>query len=211
MTKSSFTFSLGDFILTPPIEAMKAGDRAPKFPFNSTDYVHVGEEIILREGSNLKGSRGFMPISAHLIQSYVNAIDESKRKYAAEHKIECNREEKTENTNNKNDENKAEDNIVDEADENIEDKFGWDTEENTEENSEENTVDNTEEMTEEKAEMFPETVATNEISEVESKPGEYTIENIPIPDRLVIVIVKWYLKLPLKLQIILRILHLLKK
>ena len=73
------------------------------------------------------------------------------------------------------------------------------------------TVDNTEEMTEEKAEMFPETVATNEISEVESKPGEYTIENIPIPDRLVIVIVKWYLKLPLKLQIILRILHLLKK
>ena len=157
MTKSSFTCSLGDFILTPPIETMEANDRAPKFPFNSTDYVHVGEEIILREGSNLKGSMGFMPISAHLIQSYVNAIDESKQKYAAEHKIECNREEKTENTNNKNDENKAEDNIVSE---------------NTEENSEENTVNNTEEMTEEKAEMIPKTVATNDISEVESKPGQ---------------------------------------
>ena len=47
---------------------MSAGDRAPKFPFNRTDYVHVGEEVILREGSNLKGSRGLMPISAHLIQ-----------------------------------------------------------------------------------------------------------------------------------------------
>merc|ERR1712176_52802 len=110
-----------------------AGDRAPKFPFNRTDYVHVGEEIILREGSNLKGSRGLMPISAHLIQSYVNAIDESKRKYAAEHKMECDLEEKTENTNDKN-----------------------------EGNSEENTVDNTEEMTEEKAEMIPETVETND-------------------------------------------------
>ena len=116
---------------------MKAGDRAPKFPFNRTDYVHVGEEIILREGSNLKGSRGLMPISAHLIQSYVNAIDESKRKYAAEHKTECNLEEKTENTNDTNDENKAEDTIEDKADENIEDKVGRDTEENAAKNTEE--------------------------------------------------------------------------
>ena len=59
------------------------------------------------------------------------------------------------------------------------------TEENVEENSEENTVDNTEGMTEEKAEMIPETVATNDISEVERKPGE-SIENIPIPDSEVV-------------------------
>lgn len=160
---------------------MKAGDRAPKFPFNRTDYVHVGEEIILREGSNLKGSRGLMPISAHLIQSYVNAIDESKRKYAAEHKTECNLEEKTENTNDTNDENKAEDTIEDKADENIEDKVGRDTEENAAKNTEENTVENTEEMAEENAEMIPEIVETNDNPEVESKPEE-SIENEPIPD-----------------------------
>ena len=135
---------------------MSAGDRAPKFPFNRTDYVHVGEEIILREGSNLKGSRGLMPISAHLIQSYVNAIDESKRKYAAEHNIDSNPEY---------DENKAE--------ENIEAK----TDENTEETTEKNDEENTEEITE----MVHEVSETNEIPEVESKQEE-SIENKPNPE-----------------------------
>ena len=148
---------------------MSAGDRAPKFPFNRTDYVHVGEEVILREGSNLKGSRGLMPISAHLIQSYVNAIDESKRKYAAEHNIECDLEDKNENTNDENDGNKAEENIEVKPDEN--------TDENTEEKTEKNDEENTEEITE----MVPEVAETNEIPEVESKPEEL-IENEPSPE-----------------------------
>ena len=139
---------------------MKAGDRAPKFPFNRTDYVHVGEEVLLREGSNLKGSRGLMPISAHLIQSYVNAIDESKRKYAAEHNIDCELEDKNENTNEEKVDDKAEDNIEDKSDEKIE------------EITEKNDIENTEEITE----IVPEVAETNEIPEVESKPEE-SIEN----------------------------------
>ena len=144
---------------------MSAGDRAPKFPFNRTDYVHVGEEVILREGSNLKGSRGLMPISAHLIQSYVNAIDESKRKYAAEHNIECDLEDKNENTN--------EEKVDDKAEKNIEAKPDENTEEKTEKNDEENAK--------EVMEMVPEVAETNEIPEVESKPEEL-IENEPSPE-----------------------------
>ena len=147
---------------------IKAGDRAPKFPFNRTDYVHVGEEIILREGSNLKGSRGLMPISAHLIQSYVNAIDESKRKYAAENNIECNLEDKTEDKAEEKAEDKAEDNIEDKADD------------NTEDNTENTTEENIEDKTEEKTEIIPEVVETNDIS-VENEPGE-SLENKPIPE-----------------------------
>ena len=143
---------------------IKAGDRAPKFPFNRTDYVHVGEEIILREGSNLKGSRGLMPISAHLIQSYVNAIDESKRKYAAENNIECNLEDKTEDIIEEKAEDNAEDNIEDKADD----------------NTENNTENNTEDKTEEKTEIIPEVVETNDIS-VENEPEE-SLENKPIPE-----------------------------
>ena len=99
----------------------EAGDRAPKFPFNRTDYVHVGEEIILREGSNLKGTRGLMPISAHLIQSYVNAIDESKRKYAAEQNIEIGTEEETEEKVEEKNEDISENKTEDEPEEKIAD------------------------------------------------------------------------------------------
>merc|ERR1712003_342255 len=97
-----------------------AGDRAPKFPFNRTDYVHVGEEIILREGVNLKGSRGLLPISAHLIQSYVNAIDESRKKYAAEHDIE--NEESKEEIAEENTEERREENEKPEEIEEVGDK-----------------------------------------------------------------------------------------
>ena len=74
-----------------------AGDRAPNFPFNRTDYFHVGEEIILREGSNLKGTRGLLPISAHLMKNYLEAIDESKEKYANDPKNEKSKDKVAEN------------------------------------------------------------------------------------------------------------------
>ena len=58
----------------------------------------MGEEIILREGSNLKGTRGLMPLSAHLMINYLDAIEESKQKYASDHNIEKSEDKIAENT-----------------------------------------------------------------------------------------------------------------